>query len=81
MNLNILIVDEEHESHARGRPPRDLDYCLLCARRAINLREFGEAKRELIKALDINPDSLRALNLVSVMIEMREEYRQAGSNS
>jgi hypothetical protein len=64
-----------------GESRGGLDYCLRCAKRAINLREFEVAKRELIKALDLNPKSLQALNLVSVMLEMREEYRQVRSSS
>ena len=53
---------------------RDFDYYLRSAKRAINLRDFTEANRHLIKALDINPSSRQAINLVGVMIEMREEF-------
>ena len=48
-----------------------------CAKRAINLRDFAAAKRDLIKALELNSDSPQAMNLVGVMLEMREEYEQA----
>ena len=52
----------------------DLNNCLRRAKRAINLRDFETAKRELINALEINPDSPQAINLVRVMLEMRNEY-------
>lgn len=57
--------------------PRDFEYYLRCAKRAINLRDFTAAKRDLIKALELNSDSPQAMNLVGVMLEMREEYEQA----
>ena len=56
---------------------RDFDYYLRCAKRAINLREFASARRNIIKALELNADSPQALNLAGVMFEMREEYDQA----
>ena len=74
---DILI---RHESDASGPKPRDLQYYLRCAKRAINRREFEAAKRDLIRALDLDPKSLEALNLVSVMLEMREEHKQVGSS-
>lgn len=67
---------------SRHRPvdessPRDFDYYLRCARRAINLRDFTGAKRNIIKALEMNADSPEALNLAGVMLEMRKEYDEA----
>ena len=61
----------------RPQEPRDFDYYLRCAKRAINLRDFAAAKRNVIKALEIKADSPQALNLAGVMFEMREEYDQA----
>lgn len=55
----------------------DFEYFLRCAKRAINLRDFSAARRNLISALEINPDSPQALNLAGVMFEMREEFDQA----
>ena len=57
--------------------PHDFEYHLRCAKRAINLRDFSAARVNLIKALEINPDSPQALNLAGVMFEMREEFDQA----
>jgi DNA-binding NtrC family response regulator len=61
----------------RPQEPRDFDYYLRCAKRAINLRDFAAAKRNVIKALEIKADSPQALNLAGVMFEMREDYDQA----
>jgi len=57
--------------------PHDFDYFLRCAKRAINLRDFAAARRNLVSALEIDPDSPQALNLAGVMFEMREEFDQA----
>jgi FixJ family two-component response regulator len=70
---DILVRHEPEESNE----PRDFDYYLRCAKRAINLRDFAAAKRDLVKALELNPNSPSAFNLVGVMLEMREEYEQA----
>jgi FixJ family two-component response regulator len=70
---DVLVRHEPEESNE----PRDFDYYLRCAKRAINLRDFAAAKRDLVKALDLNPKSPSAFNLVGVMLEMREEYEQA----
>lgn len=71
---DILV---RHEPGDRPSETRDFDYYLRCAKRAINLRDFAAAKRDLVKALELNPDSPHAFNLVGVMLEMREEYEQA----
>jgi FixJ family two-component response regulator len=61
----------------KATQPRDFEYFLRCAKRAINLRDFAAARTNLISALEINPDSPQALNLAGVMFEMREEFEQA----
>jgi len=53
---------------------RDCNYYLRSAKRSINLRDFPSAKKHLIKALDIDPESIQAIHLVGVMLEMREEH-------
>lgn len=60
--------------------PHDLEYYLRSARRAVTLGDFESARHDLIKALDINPDSPRAINLAGVMLEMRGEYESAKQN-
>lgn len=71
---DILV---RHEPQDKLDETRDFDYYLRCAKRAINLRDFAAAKRDLVKALELNPNSPHAFNLVGVMLEMREEYEQA----
>jgi FixJ family two-component response regulator len=55
---------------------RDFDYHLRSAKRAINLRDFAKANKHLIKALDIDSSSRHAINLVGVMLEMRQEHER-----
>ena len=66
-----------HESGKLKDELEDFEYFLRCAKRAINLRDFSMAKQQIIKALEIDPDSTQALNLAGVMFEMREEFDQA----
>ena len=73
---DVLI---RHEPEEAGKEAHDLDDCLRRAKRAINLRDFDTAKSELIKALEIDSDSRQAMNLVGVMLEMREEDDQSRS--
>ena len=68
-----------HEPEEAGKETHSLDDCLRCAKRAINLRDFDTAKSELIQALEIDSDSRQAMNLVGVMLEMREEDDQSRS--
>lgn len=55
---------------------RDFDYYLRSAKRAINLRDFAAANKHLVKALDLDPRSRQAINLVGVMLEMRQEHER-----
>jgi len=71
-----ILVRHSQEDH-KTPEPHNFDYYLRCAKRAINLRDFSAARRNLVSALEINPDSPQALNLAGVMFEMREEYDQA----
>jgi DNA-binding response OmpR family regulator len=54
----------------------DFGYYLRSAKRAINLRDFDAANKYLIKALDLDAGSKQAMNLVGVMLEMRQEHEQ-----
>ena len=75
--LNDIVV--RHSSGMSALGDRDADYYLRSAKRAINLRDFASANSNLIKALDLDPSSRQAINLVSVMLEMREEHEHAKS--
>jgi len=63
-----------HANPGSSSAVQDFDYYLRSAKRAINLRDFTEANKHLIRALDIDPGSRQAINLVGVMLEMRQEY-------
>jgi FixJ family two-component response regulator len=78
--LRAIVKDilVRHASEDRkSAEAHDFDYFLRCAKRAINLRDFVAARRNLISALELDPDSPQALNLAGVMFEMREEFDQA----
>jgi DNA-binding NtrC family response regulator len=66
-----------HAPDFTSKTARDSDYYLRSAKRAINLRDFPAASKNLIKSLDLNPRSKQAINLIGVMIEMREEFESA----
>jgi DNA-binding NtrC family response regulator len=72
---DILVRHSADER--KSTVPHDYEYFLRCAKRAINLRDFNAARRNLVSALEIKPDSPQALNLAGVMFEMREEFDQA----
>ena len=71
---DILI---RHESGKSKDEPQDFEYFLRCTKRAINLRDFVAAKQYIIKGLEMEPDSIHALNLAGVIFEMCEEFDQA----
>lgn len=70
---DILV---RHAAPMTAPGARDFDYCLRSAKRAINLRDFAAANQYLIKALDLDPGSRQAINLVGVMLDMRREHEQ-----
>jgi DNA-binding response OmpR family regulator len=77
--LRRVVADvlERHKPEGREAPPHDFDYFLRSVKRSINLRDFAAAKRNIVKALELNHESPQALNLCGVMFEMREDYDQA----
>jgi len=78
--LRAIVKDVlvRHVVEDRKSPEQhDFEYYLRCGKRAINVRDFSAARRNLISALELNPDSPQALNLAGVMFEMREEFDQA----
>ena len=72
-----VLVRHGVEDRKAAEAPHDFEYFLRCAKRAINLRDFAAARKNLISALEIDPNSPQALNLAGVMFEMREEFDQA----
>jgi len=78
--LRVIVKDilvRHTVEDRKSTEPHDFEYYLRCAKRAINLRDFSGARRNLISALEIDPNSPQALNLAGVMFEMREEFDQA----
>lgn len=63
-----------HIPDCRAPDVLDCPYYLSLAKRSINLRDFKSAKAHLIKALDVDPNSIQAIHLVGVMLEIREEH-------
>jgi len=78
--LRVVVKDVLNRHSPETAPTQeqyDHNYHLRCAKRAINMRDFADAKRHLIRALELNPESPQALNLTGVMFEMREEFDAA----
>jgi len=73
--VNDILL--RHGPDADSSSARDFDYYLRSAKRAINLRDFPTATEHLIKALDLDPSSRQAMNLVGVMLEMRQEHERS----
>lgn len=71
---DILV---RHAPETGAQDVRDFDYFLRCAKRAVNLRDFAAAKRNIVRALELNPNSPPALNLAGVMFEMCGDYDKA----
>jgi len=72
--VHDMIV--RHSAPLAGLGARDFAYYLRSAKRAINLRDFTAANKYLIRALDLDPGSKQAINLVGVMLEMRREHER-----
>jgi len=55
----------------------DFEGHLTAAKRLINLREFGAAKRHILRALELNAKSPEAFNLAGVLAELLDDYDRA----
>ena len=55
----------------------DFEGHLTAAKRLINLREFGAAKRHILRALELNAKSPEAFNLAGVLAELMDDYDRA----
>jgi DNA-binding response OmpR family regulator len=60
-----------------AQPRDDFDSHIVTAQRLLNLRDFGRAKKHLIRALELNDKSAEAFNLTGVLFEMQEDYDRA----
>jgi DNA-binding NtrC family response regulator len=61
---------------ARGEK-RDYLFYVRSAKRAINLRDFASARKNISEALRLNDRSAEGFNLAGVLAEMREDYDKA----
>jgi FixJ family two-component response regulator len=72
------IVAEMTERHAQPEDPAEtFGAHLVAAKRCLNLGAFGKARLHLVKALELNPKSVEAFNLVGILAEIHEDYKQA----
>jgi len=77
--LRMIVKDVlvRHEPEVEKAIVLDFEQTIRRAKRAINLRDFGLARRHLVEALEINPNSPQAFNLYGVTLEMRGDYEEA----
>ena len=77
--LRAIVHDvlDRHETGGERVVKKDFDYFIRAVKRAINIRDFTMAKKNIIRALELNENSPEALNLAGVMIEMRDDYDRA----
>lgn len=71
----ILLRHEPQERHPVA--PRDYQFYIRSAMRAINVRDFAAARTHLKEALSLNDRSAEGFNLAGVLAEMREDYDKA----
>lgn len=80
VDLRRLVAEVvgRHQVESRERPEHD-DYetHLQAAKRHINLRQFALAEKHLQRALEFKTHSPDALNLLGVLAELRDDYRNA----
>ena len=73
------IVDEIVKRHA-GSDDSLFETCaahIASAKRYLNLRAFAKTRLHLVKALELNPRSVEALNLAGVLAELLQYYGKA----
>ena len=50
---------------------------IVAAKRALNLRAFSMARLHLVKAMELNPESIEAFNLAGVLCELQKDFDKA----
>src|SRR5690242_10137364 len=71
------VVERHHAEHRERTEPDDYATHLRAAKRHINLRSFALAEKHLQRALEFEPRSADALNLLGVLAELEGDYRKA----
>lgn len=78
--LRNIVTDvvTRHDTESTTLAPRDdFQTHIVTAQRLLNLRDFLNAKRHLIRALELSDKSKEAFNLAGVLFEMQEDYERA----
>jgi DNA-binding NtrC family response regulator len=66
-----------HTAAKQREEKRDYLFYIRSAKRAINLRDFPSARKNISEALTLNDRSAEGFNLAGVLAEMREDYDKA----
>jgi len=66
-----------HTAAKQREEKRDYLFYIRSAKRAINLRDFASARKNISEALRLNDRSAEGFNLAGVLAEMREDYDKA----
>src|SRR5271157_2620607 len=73
------IVAEILKRHApqKDHPAESYNSHIIAAKRCLNLRSFEMARIHLVKALELNTESVEAFNLAGVLAEMLDDIDKA----
>lgn len=66
-----------HTAAKQHEEKRDYLFYIRSAKRAVNLRDFASARKNISEALRLNDRSAEGFNLAGVLAEMREDYDKA----
>jgi DNA-binding NtrC family response regulator len=66
-----------HTEAKQREEKRDYLFYIRSAKRAVNLRDFANARKNISEALRLNDRSAEGFNLAGVLAEMREDYDKA----
>lgn len=66
-----------HTTPTERGEKRDYLFYVRSAKRAVNLRDFANARKNISEALRLNDRSAEGFNLAGVLAEMREDYDKA----
>jgi FixJ family two-component response regulator len=80
--LRTLVADvfKRHapqSSHDLREAQESFAAHITAARRALNLQAFAKARVHLVKAMELNPQSVEAFNLAGVLAELLQDFDKA----
>lgn len=74
----VMDVFSRHHRATPIQPPSDdFDSHVIAAKRLLNLQDFTQAQKHLVRALELNNQSAEGFNLAGVLFEMQEDYERA----